>query len=534
MTKNLSKRQRASVIDAFLGMTWAIEPTWLNNAWSVLQRSNGEFVQSEEEQSALRTIAGERPEGTAYTVIPENSRTALIEIWGAIFPRANYIIYYSGGTSAELLVRDIKAAKKNPAVDEIKFIIHSPGGDVVGVTEVVDAIRDFHAAGKDTVAYVKGYAASAAFWIASTCKRVFANRTAQLGSIGVYSVYTDDTEQLKMRGLEEIEFKSTQSPDKNADPKSERGAKLIQVRMDDLCAEFIADVAANMKVSVEKVEKNFGKGDMMVARRALKAGLCHEIMTFDEAIAASAGSRTGENNFSGEEDSAEASTLNSSEKVDSKQSADTVSAQIQNDNSKTKNEEFMANEKEKEKTTAAGDQPNAGAEGVKADPAEEKPAATQQSGVTKTDAESVTSAVSATEFQKLVEQNAEMSKQLENLKAENLKKDLEATAGDFIGETAKHVSVMTALVNAHGRESDEFKSYVELQKAAASQLAESKIFDEAGKTGATAAGDETSALSQLNAKAAEIAKERKVTKQKAFVAACEENPKLYEAYQNGK
>lgn len=536
-------------INAFLGCNWAIDPTWLNNAWAVLQETGGTFDASEsaEQQTSLRAIAGERPEGTRYTIIPENSRTAIIEIWGAIMPRANVMTEYSGGTSAELLVRDISAAADNDFLTDVLFVIHSPGGEVTGITEVVDAIKSLKAK-KRATAYVKGTCASAALWIASTCHRIVANRAAQIGSLGVYSCYIDRSKAMEKAGYEEIEFKADQSPDKNLDPKTERGRSLYQVRMNDLCDVFIEDVAENMGLTVETVKENFGKGDVYGAKKAKSFGMIHQIASFEQAIAISA-KTGGSDNYSDESEGPDAKTektLNSANNLSSDESADSdVSAPNANqvsDNNSIKNEESMS--KKEENKPAAGENTNAAETAAAAQTgAENKPAENAGTG----DAPAASAAAPAANADapaasavgnlvvgagdvSVAQQLAAAQEQIKALQATNLKADLTAVASGFAGDKAAHLGTLTALTNAFGRESAQVTGYIEQQKALTAQIAEGALFGEKGKTGADASGQ--TALQQLNAKAAVIQTEEKMTKQKAFVAACERNPELYEAHKN--
>ena len=52
---------------------------------------------------------------------------ALIPLRGVIAPRMNLMAQVSGGTSAELFVRDVQAAAADPAVSSIVLLVDSPG-----------------------------------------------------------------------------------------------------------------------------------------------------------------------------------------------------------------------------------------------------------------------------------------------------------------------------------------------------------------------------------------------------------------------
>jgi signal peptide peptidase SppA len=527
-------RIHSSVIAAFLNTTWAIDPQWLDNAWSFLSSENTQFDASSENQepSLLSAIAGERPQGTRYTVVPENSRTAIIEIWGAIMPRANMYTEYCGGTSAELLVRDIKAANANPNIDEVKFIVHSPGGDVVGVTEVNDAILELNKT-KNTTAYIKGTCASAAVWMASACKRMVANRTAMIGSIGVYTVYIDRTKAMEAAGYKEIIIKSDQSPDKNPDPATTRGAELIKIRVSDLCDEFILDMSKNRKVSVETVTKNFGKGDVMISKRALKAGLIDAIGTFDAASAEIA-EIDGSDNFQDDETPEEEansndSTINSSSDLNSQSTSETDTNSANTDNQNSTNGDFMT---DKEKKDAENNNPAANAADLEANQQsaaanDGQPAAGGAKPEEKGAALVTGNGTDATFAAQLKAANDKIAV----LEAKELKTELTAIANDFAGEKENHISTLTDLSGAFGKDSPQVKNYIETQKALTAQINEGGLFTEKGKSGASgdAANGANASDDKITALAKERAKAKNITVPQAYSEILSEDPSLYNA-----
>lgn len=274
--------KHTTALNKFIGLDWAINSEWLDNAKNVMFGERADFATREEKtgetfEALAARMNGEQVSQNMFVA----GRTAVIDIYGAIMPRANWMSDYSGGASCELLARDVKAAMENPLVENILFSIHSPGGEVTGVSELAGIIAE---AEKRTCAYVSGMGCSAAYWIASACDSIIANPTAVLGSIGVMAVYTDKSKALKNIGVEEIEFISSQSPYKNAKPTTDEGRAKIQARVDSLAQVFIESVAENRNVSVDTVLEKFGQGGVMVGKDAVKAGLADEIGNFESAM----------------------------------------------------------------------------------------------------------------------------------------------------------------------------------------------------------------------------------------------------------
>jgi protease-4 len=86
--------------------------------------------------------------------------------------------------------------------------INSPGGTVAGAEQLYDGLRRL-AEKKPVVAVVEGLAASGAYIAAMGSDRIFAPRTAIVGSIGVIFQYPNFYELLKHVGVSVEEIKST-------------------------------------------------------------------------------------------------------------------------------------------------------------------------------------------------------------------------------------------------------------------------------------------------------------------------------------
>jgi capsid assembly protease len=261
-------------LDAVLAAHWAITPEYLDLIASIAEREH-EFAGNLE---ALESKLG-RPLGNTMTASIRDG-IATIPVEGPLFKRASWFQAISGATDYTNIARDLTAALEDPAVRGVMLQIDSPGGEVAGITDLVAMIR---AAGKPVWAHIDGTGASAAYWIASAADKVIASPSAVIGSVGV---------QIGMKlaepraGEKSYRFVSSQSPLKNAGPDTEAGAQQIQTLVDDLAAVFIESAASNMGVSIDHALANFGQGSVMVASKALDAGMITSISTFESAFAA--------------------------------------------------------------------------------------------------------------------------------------------------------------------------------------------------------------------------------------------------------
>jgi capsid assembly protease len=261
-------------IDAVLATQWAITPDYLELIASIAEREH-EYAGN---LQALEAKLG-RPLGNTMTATVRDG-VAIIPVEGPLFKRASFFQAMSGATDYTTIAKDLTAALDDPNVRAVMLQIDSPGGEVGGTSDLAAMIR---AASKPVWAHIDGTGASAAYWIASSAARVVASPTSLLGSLGVQVGYTAKEPRA---GEKSYRFVSSQSPFKNADPGTDAGAAQVQTMVDDLAQVFIDTVAANRNVSAETVLAKFGQGGVMVASKAVDAGMIDSVGTFEAALLA--------------------------------------------------------------------------------------------------------------------------------------------------------------------------------------------------------------------------------------------------------
>jgi signal peptide peptidase SppA len=186
---------------------------------------------------------------------------------------------------------DVKAAAGDETVKEICLVISSPGGQVAGVHEAAEAIAA--ARGKKTVtAEVQDLCASAAYWLASQASKISAGPNAQVGSIGVYSVYVDSSKAAEDEGFKVHVVSS--GPHKGAGVP---GAKITPEQLAGFQA-VIDGMAKNFKDAVErgrgrarKDVDEWATGQVWLAAEARAMGLIDQVTTTNARNEGSAGVR---------------------------------------------------------------------------------------------------------------------------------------------------------------------------------------------------------------------------------------------------
>lgn len=206
-----------------------------------------------------------------------HDKIAVIDVGGIITPYQNILSMLFGGTNIASIEVQFAEAMDDPEITGIMLRIDSPGGLITGVEELASTIAAARGK-KPIVAYAYGNAASAAYWIASAADKIVAGPTTMLGSIGVAVAVP------KIRESGWVEFVSSNAPNKRLDPESEQGRNSIQSRLDAMETEFISAVAANRAVSGDKVLSEFGQGDVLPAREAVRAGMADLVGGMKDAL----------------------------------------------------------------------------------------------------------------------------------------------------------------------------------------------------------------------------------------------------------
>lgn len=204
--------------------------------------------------------------------------TAIIPVTGVIMRYANNINTMCGTpTSTGLLHQAIKQYAEDKSISRIVLDIDSPGGDARGISELASTIKSVTSI-KPVIAYAGGQCASAAYWIASACTKIYASNTALIGSIGAVAGYRKD----KDKNVEEIV--SSQSPNKRLDIENKDDRAIIQQNIDDMAGVFISTVAKYRGMSDEEVIKAGNKGAVLIASKALENKLIDGISSMDAIL----------------------------------------------------------------------------------------------------------------------------------------------------------------------------------------------------------------------------------------------------------
>lgn len=206
---------------------------------------------------------------------------AIVSVIGPIVRYADFFSSISGATSTERMAQDFGQAMNAHGVNSILLFIDSPGGEAFGIAEMAGIINSSE---KPVVAYIGGYGASAAYYLAAAADEVVIDSASMLGSIGTVMEATDYSRAYEQRGIKKHQYVSAQSPKKRPRMGTESGDAQMQEIVDDMAQVFVEDVARFRGVTVDRVLSDFGQGGTMIGKKAVTAGMADRIGSFEQVL----------------------------------------------------------------------------------------------------------------------------------------------------------------------------------------------------------------------------------------------------------
>jgi len=207
---------------------------------------------------------------------------AVIPVKGVILSEGSSSLFGTTLASSTDIVEWIEDADRNPSVKAIILEINSPGGSPVASEEIANALERTN---KTTVAWIRDIGTSGAYWVASACDQVVANRMSLTGSIGVISSYIEfsglmDDYNVTYQRLVSGKYKDIGSPYKKMTEEEE---ELWQEQIDILHEFFIEEVARNRGLTIEHT-RELATGLFYTGFDAQKKGLVDILGGKKEAI----------------------------------------------------------------------------------------------------------------------------------------------------------------------------------------------------------------------------------------------------------
>lgn len=210
---------------------------------------------------------------------------AVLNLYGPIMQRASMMDMCTGGTSTQDFTSALRSAMADETISQILVDIDSPGGSVAGVNELAAELRSSRAS-KPIVAIANSMAASAAYWIGSSCSEFYCTPSGQVGSIGVIAAHEDMSKAMEEEGVKTtlITAGKFKAEGNNLGPLDEEALRTMQAMIDSYYADFTSAVAKGRGVPVEQVRNDMGQGRMLRGDAAQAAQMIDGVASFDDVV----------------------------------------------------------------------------------------------------------------------------------------------------------------------------------------------------------------------------------------------------------
>ncbi len=193
-----------------------------------------------------------------------------IPIVGALTKRPDFwaMFFGDGNATYESLRGQLALAAEDPRIKSVVLAIDSPGGEVDGLFEFLDAIAAYS---KPITALVDN-AFSAAYAIAAATNKIVASgRGSSVGSLGVAVSYRLSDEVVTLT--------NTDSPNKRPDLGTDAGKAVVVDYLDQTADLFFGAIARGRKTTDAKIRKDYGRGASFTAENALDRGMIDSIQS---------------------------------------------------------------------------------------------------------------------------------------------------------------------------------------------------------------------------------------------------------------
>lgn len=209
---------------------------------------------------------------------------ATITIKGPLVNKDHPMLRFFGMTGYPEIRDALVAAVNDPEVKEILLDIDSGGGQVAGCDDTGNLIRAVHKV-KPVTTY-SDTMASAAYWLGCSAGKVYSNKSALVGSIGVIATFKEYSKQNEMEGVTVsiIRAGKHKALANQNEPLSKEGRAQIQALADAAYTVFVEHVAAMRKVDYATCDKKMADGQEFIGQAAVDVGLTDGITTYDAVV----------------------------------------------------------------------------------------------------------------------------------------------------------------------------------------------------------------------------------------------------------
>lgn len=194
-----------------------------------------------------RSEGGTVTDARYFYTLESNPSVAVLPIRGVMMRQAStFQEMCAGAISGERIAHALAQVKSDKSISTAILDIRSPGGDA-RIGELAAQVRDLaNTRGKTVYAFTDGIMASAAYRLGSQANELVMTPDAQVGSIGTYIAFLNETVRMQMTGtkMEVIKAGTLKAMGLPGTDLTQEQRNYLQATVEDLNQQFHNDVKA--------------------------------------------------------------------------------------------------------------------------------------------------------------------------------------------------------------------------------------------------------------------------------------------------
>lgn len=213
----------------------------------------------------------------ASPLIQIEGSIGILNINGPLTSQESWLDSYFGITSYPAIARGMVELTDRFQAGEIDQIIHvfsTPGGDANGINGLTEVMQGCLAVAPNTISYTGSQALSAGYWLATVNDKLYTDKMAEVGSIGVISTIKSMARRLEEDGIDvkvvrSGKYKTLLHP---YEPISEAGVKEVEAKGAQFHQFFLEHVRGQRPGIAGQVGA-WGEGQTFFGEEAIRLGL---------------------------------------------------------------------------------------------------------------------------------------------------------------------------------------------------------------------------------------------------------------------
>ncbi|MEY2466756.1 MAG: hypothetical protein QOD03_1277 [Verrucomicrobiota bacterium] len=201
---------------------------------------------------------------------------AVVPVEGVLARKPDVFELFYGMEDSTNVLDMVENARRNPDVKGVLLNVDSPGGFLTGGPEIADAIKATDKQ-KPVVSWVGGTMASLAYYIGSQASQVIASRSAQVGSIGVFTTHIDYSKMLEVAGVKVEVIKNKEADYKAAGVMGTALSDEQRAHIQERIQSSFKDFKRAVKSARPNVADETLRGQVLSGSEAKSAGLVDRV-----------------------------------------------------------------------------------------------------------------------------------------------------------------------------------------------------------------------------------------------------------------